>query len=755
MKQTILIKTLSILLLLINVLGKNVTAQTVISGTVTNNKQKPMIGVSVTIKDSYDGATTDSAGKFKFTSTEKGKKILEFTSLNYKPQQQEVELNGTLLNVTIVMREEITELTAVVISAGSFEASDRKRAVAILDPIDIVTTASANGDVTGAIKTLPGVQQVGESEGLFVRGGSASETKTFIDGSLVNNFFYSGVPNIAQFSRFSPFLFKGTVFTAGGYSALYGQALSAALILESIDLPDQSTGNFSISVLGLSGGYQHLAKNKKSSFGFSYNYNNLAPAFKIIKQRQDFEQYPAYHTADANFRIKTSATGIIKYYGYFSFNKLAFAQNSIDSIPYLEKFALKNHNHFHNLSYRENLGNGWKLQLGMSYSNNADDINSNMQKENKEDVLLTGLEFKNFGLDTKGEYWNAKLVLEKRLAGLTAIRWGGEYNQAKDVLDYEMYNGTIWQTTIKEKLAAAFAEADFYFTNKLALKTGLRYEYASLVNKANLAPRLSLAYKLKNSWQASLAYGMFYQNPEKRYLPSANALSFMKATHYIGQLQRVKNNQTLRTELFYKKYDNLLKTNLEQGQQRATDNNGFGDASGIEFFWRDKRTLPFFDYWVSYSYVHTKRDYLNFPYAITPNFVAKHNASLVTKKFVQSLKTNFNTSYTFASGRPYYNIVKNGNSFVFNDRGTTPNYHNVSFSLNYLPNIGKTKAKMFPIYVLQVSNIFNIKQIYGYQYSYNSIRKEAIMPTSRMFVFIGAFISFGVDRSDDVMNNAL
>jgi hypothetical protein len=116
--------------------------------------------------------------------------------------------------------------------------------------LDIVTTASANADVTGAIKTLPGAQQVGESEGLFVRGGTAAETKTFIDGTLVNNFFYSSVPNVAQRGRFSPFIFKGTVFSAGGYSALYGQALSSALILESIDLPDRSSGNFSISPIG-------------------------------------------------------------------------------------------------------------------------------------------------------------------------------------------------------------------------------------------------------------------------------------------------------------------------------------------------------------------------------------------------------------------------------------------------------------------------------------------------------------------------
>jgi hypothetical protein len=87
--------------------------------------------------------------------------------------------------------------------------------------------------------------------------------------------------------------------------------------------------------------------------------------------------------------------------------------------------------------------------------------------------------------------------------------------------------------------------------------------------------------------------------------------------------------------------------------------------------------------------------------------------------------------------------------------GKIPDYHNVSFSVNYLPFIGKQNAKSFAVYVLQVSNIFNIKQTYGYQYSYNGYRKEPIVPTSRMFVFIGVFISFGVDRSDEIINNSL
>lgn len=730
-------------------------SQTIVTGTVIDVKGKPIPGVSIAIKDSYDGGTSDSTGSYRFRTTEKGAQVLLFTSIGFKLLEQKVELSGGTVTFNIVMREEPNELTAVVISVGTFEASDRKRAAAILNPIDVVTTASANGDITGALKTLPGAQTVGESEGLFVRGGTAGETKTFIDGTLVNNFFFSSVPNVAQFSRFSPFIFKGTVFSTGGYSALYGQAMSSALILESIDLPEQSSANIGLSVIGLSAGYQQLAANKKSSWGTNYGYTNLAPAFAVFKQQQDYSQAPEYHNADANFRIKTSKTGIVKYYGYYNKSRLGFTTNSLDSLGYYDQFGIANSNTYHNLSWRESLSRKWKMQVGVSYTFNKDAINGGMEDPGKTPVVVNGLEFKNFKLKSNGQFLNAKMVFERKLTGLSSIRFGGEYNGSKEKADYTLFNGTVFPQEVKERISSFFAESDVYVTNNIAAKAGIRTEHSYLLNKFNVAPRLSLAYKFSKQAQASIAYGIFYQNPERRYLPASNELRFSKATHYIAQYMRTTGLITFRAEVFYKKYDDLIKTQMLNGRDQAISNNGFGDAKGIEFFWRDKKTFKSIDYWISYSYLDTKRDFLNFPSAITPNFAARHTASLVVKKFVQVWKMNLNGSYNYASGRPYYNIMYNGFNNEFKDRGQTPDYHNVSFSINYLPFIGKKNRRLFDVYVLQVSNIFNIKQTYGYQYSVDGNRKQAIVPPSRMFVFIGAFLNFGVDRSDEVINNGL
>lgn len=730
-------------------------AQIIISGIIKDNKS-PVGGASIVIKDSYDGAISDSTGRFSFRTTEKGGQTLVVSAVGYKAYEEKVNLTGNMQNLSIVLKEEISEMRAVVITAGTFEASDRKRAT-VLSSLDIVTTASANADVTGAIKTLPGAQQVGEAEGLFVRGGTAAETKIFIDGTLVNNFFYTSEPNIATRGRFSPFIFKGTVFSAGGYSALYGQALSSALILESIDLPDRSSASLSISPIGGSAGIQKLSKKKNASWGINYGYTNVYLAFKLFKTAPDYFDMPEYHSGDANFRFKTSKTGFLKYYGYFSYNKVGIRTKSLDSIGYKDAFRLRNFNMYHNLSWKENLGGQWKMNAGVSYTNNKDNIRASNQDNNNDDVVLQGLEYKSFLLKAKGDYANAKVVFEKRFAGLNAFRFGSEYNYSEDRANYTLYNGQKFSNSLKENLAAGFAETDVYITNDIAAKLGARMEHSQILSKFNFAPRASLAYKLGEESQASLAYGIFYQNPERKYLPSPNDLSFSKATHYIIQYQKTTSLSTLRAEIFYKKYEDLFKTALINNQQIAASNNGYGYAKGFELFWRDRKTIKNFDYWISYSYLDTKRDFLNYPLEMQPSFAAKHTANLVVKKFVTKLKTQFNANYVFATGRPYYNIqydYANGKYAIY-DQGKTIAYNSVSFSVNYLPNVFKQGANKFSVFVLSINNVLGNKQVFGYTYSYNGLRKDAIVPPVKTFIYLGAFLSFGVDRTQDVINSNL
>ncbi len=732
-------------------------AQVKISGIVKDARGKKIIGASITLKDTYDGTTSDSSGNYTFSTTEAGAHILSASAVGFTAVNQNITIGTEPIVMNFAIKEEINELKAVIVSAGSFAAGDSKRAVTVLTSIDVATVGGGNADITSAIKTLPGAQQVGEQEGLFVRGGAGYETKQFIDGSLVNNPYFSSVPDIASRGRFLPFLFKGTVFSTGGYSALYGQALSAAVILESIDLPEKTSANASLSPLFVGGGIQYLNKKKDASWGVNYGYTNLVAYFNIIKQTPDFFKMPELHNGDANFRIKTKSGGMIKYYTTFGTSDLGLRRPDIDSLNLKDAFRIKNINSYHNLSWRENFGNGWKMNLSSSFSTNKDDVSQQLQdQKNSPQYFDTTkqwwLAYKNFTSTRLDNLTQAKAVFEKKLSGLNAIRFGGEYWNS-------VSHSTIFGNTykLKDNLAALFAETDIYMTNNLAAKLGARFEHSSIIDKANIAPRISLAYKVGEGASVSAAYGIFYQKPENSQLFFTKNLGYTKATHYIVNYQKLSNDRIFRVEAYYKKYDDLVKTIPINYQYANYDNSGSGYARGAELFFRDKKTIKNLDYWLSYSFLDTKRDYLNFPGKLTPNFAAKNTVSLVVKRFIMKWKTGISATYSFASGRPYYNMQWNSTDtkFFLADQGKTKAYNTLGLSAYYVPSVGKTNAKTNTVLFASVTNVLGYNLVYNYNYSYNGMYRQAITPPATRFYFIGAFFSWGIDRSQDAINGNL
>lgn len=712
-------------------------SQITISGKISF-KNKGVKDISVTLKDTYDGATTDENGHYSFQTSEKGNQVLVFTNPKFVEVEKPILIENQNITINSELKEQISEIDAVVISAGSIEASDKKRATALLTPIDIYTTAGADGQISSALNYLPGVQKVGESEGLFVRGGTGSETKIFMDGSLINNYFSNSVPGIAGRDRFNTSLFKGNVFSSGGYSALYGQALSGVLILESVDLPDTSSFDFGISPIFASGSFQKLSKDKTYSFGTSLSYFNLGLVQQIFKYNTDFSKPAQGFGGDANFRIKTKSGGMFKYYGSFDTNQMAVKSTSLEPEYDQTKVDLNSANMYHNLSFKQKFGK-YLLNAGTSYSYNDAKLNFATLKN---DVETPQTAFNN-----KDNYLNFKTVLERKINKISAIRGGVELNNAHETNNFNK--------NYTDLLSSVFAETDLGFSNNLSAKVGVRAENSSYLDKTNVAPRFALAYRLSKDWTSSFAYGIFYQNPESKYLNSNTPLTFQKAEHYILQVQKSSEGRSFRFEAFYKDYQKLVKTFGDQYLQTAINNNGNGIAKGAEIFWRDKKTFKNIDYWVSYSFLDTKRDFMNYPISLVPSFAAKHTLSIVAKKFVTDWKTGFNLSYTYASGRPYYDIVSQNGTNILRHEGTLKDYSGLNFSVNYLPNLGKKDAKAFTVLVLSVSNILGNKNVYGYNFSKDGMRSSAVVPPVNTFVFIGAFISFGVDKTNDAINNNL
>jgi vitamin B12 transporter len=713
MKHLFAIKTLLTLFILL--CTSQAASAITISGTVKDKKNEPLPYANVFIKDSYDGGSADANGNYSFTTDETGTVILVCTQLGFLEQQKTITISGNI-KIDFVLEAKENEMEVVVISAGTIEASDEKRTT-VLKPLDIVTTAGGQGDIYGAVQTLPGSSKVGEQEGLFVRGGTGAETKTVIDGMNVNNPFFTSVPDVASRGRFSPFLFKGTAFSTGGYSAQYGQALSSALILETQDLPDKSSSTLAFSSVGVGAGHNHLWDKKGFSAGFDVNYTNLAPYFLVVPQLQSYTRKPQFLGGSANFRKKIGEGGILKFYGYYNYGDLALKRPDIDSTNgYESLFSLKNSDAYTNLSYRNYFKDKWRMDIATSWG------------FDKNDILVDSDTIKSTSSLTQGRFMLTRYYMKRN-----QLRAGTEYQYLSDESRFNQYKSIFFDNYV-----SAFLETDIFLSPKFVARLGGRVENSSLLAKTNVAPRVSLARKTGKSSQVSIAYGDFYQKPANEILYRSTSVGFEKATHYILSYQHVDDSITLRVEAYYKQYDQLVKT------IPAIENSGDGYAKGFDVFWRDKKTFRNVDYWISYTYLDTKRNWRDFPTAVMPTFASTHNASVVIKKWFPKIMTSVGMSYNYSSGRPYYNPT---NPVFLGDK--TYDYHSININASYLTKV----FGAFTVLVVSVTNVAGFSQVYGYRYSYDGSRREAIIPPAKRSFFLGMFMSFGTDRSKDVINN--
>lgn len=692
-------------------------AQVVVSGNVRDESGEGLIGTNVYLLDTYDGGTTDISGNFSFETFESGDQTLIVSFIGYRTVSQAINLSESR-EFHIQLEPAFNTMQAVTISAGSFEASDEKKAV-LLNSLDIAMTAGALADIPSALSTLPGTQKNPESGRLFVRGGAANETKVFIDGIEAANFYGTSGPSIPTRGRFSPFLFKGTFFSTGGYSAEYGQALSAAIVLKTKDIEPESRVDFSLMSVGLDASVIQ-SSDDQSSF-FKLGYVNLNPYNKLIAQRVDWEEGAVSKDVTYSFKKDFENGGKFRSLAMASTNGFKLNQETILNESGLNQIAVRNDYLFASTSYELPVGTDDIFYAGASFTFNYDHASIDQFKSTSP--------ISNYHLKTKYNH---------RMGERTFLNVGAEL-YLKDYAE-KMYDSIAnIHLSFNQVRPVVFAELDHYLSENWVMRGGLRIEYEDHLNTLNLNPRLSLAYKINEFEQVSLAIGQFNQDPDNAFLRFSNELKQEKANHYLFNYQRSKDLRTFRIEGYLKTYDQLV--NFENAFDPTTfSNDGNGYAYGLDLFWRDRETFKDLDYWVSYSWLDSKRRFRDYTELSKPEFISAHNFSIVTKKWISRFKSQIGVTYSYTSGRPYDHPGKEG----FNE-SLTKGFHDLSYNMAWLP------IKNLIIYV-SASNLLGQDQVFGHRFAESPdvqgdfISEPTRLPAKR-FIFLGCFITLGSNKN--------
>jgi TonB-linked SusC/RagA family outer membrane protein len=202
-------------------------AQTILSGTVKNASDVPLVGVAIQLKNTGLGVITEADGSFKIQVPGKGG-ILVFSYIGFATKEIPIE-NQTVF--TVVMLEDTKDLDEIIVTG--YQSEERKKIMGAVSTVsaELITKIPVSGIDQALQGRVPGVvvtQNTGApGEGVIVRVRGV--------GSLNSNnqplYVIDGIPTLDATSIAPQDIQTLTVLKDASASALYGSRAANGVIL--------------------------------------------------------------------------------------------------------------------------------------------------------------------------------------------------------------------------------------------------------------------------------------------------------------------------------------------------------------------------------------------------------------------------------------------------------------------------------------------------------------------------------------------
>jgi len=666
----------------------NMTAQTIISGTVTDGKER-LVGANVFVLGTIDGCLTDSLGRFSFSTSQMGETTLKVTFIGYDDFTLVADASQ-LHDLSIRMNERASTIDEVVVSASTFSFGKSEH-FKTMDALDVVMAGNSCGDIVAALQTLPGTQTVGEDGKLYVRGGESEECQTFINGMHVLVPYSTNTENTAVRGRFSPFLFKGINFSLGGYSGEYGQALSSVLPMETADMATSDKYGVSASLVDWNiGGTKAFTT---SSLSFNAALTSMGLYDRLFSQRQDFTRPYRKLSGEAQYKKEYGNTGVLKSYVGYDLTSVGLHTDE-------RNLSLKEHNFYANVTYKASMGRGLTFFTGIANSSVFGDIDN---------AVTSGDHYHNFRNEV-----HLKTEIRKVCSETLKLSTGVEDYIRSSHLSFAPY-----RYHLDYNILAAHADAQWRVFPHVFLNVSSRVE--CMRNDWLLLPRTTLSYIPNKSVQFSFVAGRYSQMAKDDYLAQGlNSLSQSTADHLILSMQYKSKATLLRIEPYWKEYHHLPFM-----EHAVCQPHGYGTSKGVDVFLEDHSLMRNLTTTVSYSYNDSKRLYLDYTEIRTPDYASRHNLRLTAKYAIGKTIVGLTDSYT--SGRVF-------------PHGTTPYYNSVDVNLTYLlsPKV---------IVYTSLNNVLGRTNIFRYDSA-----GSPVTASRDRFFYIGIFVSLKNNKAYDISN---
>ena len=715
---------------------------------------EPVIFTNVILKGTSLGAATDINGFFSVPQIPAGEYTLMITNIEYDTLEQPITIVANQIqNVQLFMNAADRTLQTVTITAQTQEKATEVRISTIpitTKQIERLPSVGGEPDLAQYLQVLPGVIFTGDQGGqLYIRGGSPIQNKVLLDGMVIYNPFHS----IGLFSVFETDIIRSVDVYTGGFSAEYGDRVSAVIDITTKDgNKKEFSGEVSASpflgILLLEGPLKKLDEN-----GSSVSY--LLTAKHSYLDRTSQGLYGYVNNGDG---IPFSFTDL---YGKLSVNSNTGNKINFFGFNYRDSVTFSDITTFN----WKSIGGGANFVVVPAESNvliegifafSQYDLTQNEADEKPRNSLISGF---NGGID------------------FTYFIPEGDVKYGVEVVgfqtDYTFFNrlGQQYQQQQYTTQLSGYVKYRKVINKRLVIDPSFRIQYYASLGEVSPEPRLGMKYNLTDRLRIKFAGGLYSQNlistrsdrdvvnlfsgflsgPETTLdTPDGEdgTTRLQKATHAIGGIEfDLTDYIEINVEPYIKYFNQLIEINRDKlvpaDPDFATET---GRAYGIDF-------LVKYDYkrvyvWVGYSYGFINR--YDGEQTYPTHYDRRHNVNLVTtyaagadKSWEISGRWNMGSGFPFTQTAGFYESIdffdgintdyttENGTlGIIYADElngGRLPYYHRLDISGKKTFDFASGNRMEV---TASVTNVYNRENIFYFdRIRYERVNQLPILPS--------------------------
>lgn len=490
-----------------------------IKGVVTDQKNNPLPGISVYIKNSTIGASTNMKGEYSFKVSSK-KVVLVASGVGYQTKEVSINFNNEeTKTINFMLREDVLGIDEVVISATKTYLN-RKEA-----PVLVTVTNEKILENTKAVSLLDGlIFQPGVRTEVKCQNCGFSQVRiNGLDGAysqiLINNRpIFGSLNGIYGLEQIPSNMIQQIEVTRGGGSALFGSNAIAGTI--NIITKNPSESGFQI------GSTYNSIGGKSNDFITTFNASVVAENYNrgitFYGMRRDREAYDANSDGFSELtRLKNLNFGFKLFNNFSDRKKLSLEANFSDEKRRGgNKLELPEHEADIAEAIESNVVGGninydyfskdytQKVSLYASMQNTKADNYYGAEKDpegygiTKEKTAIAGIQYnKDFS-----DFLNG------------SMQWTSGLEYKYDQMSEKRIRQNVLGVNQKSKTTGLFTQVDWKIVPNLKLLSGLRAEFinSNLLNKTLTVvnPRASLLYNITDSFITRYSYAKGYRAPQ-------------------------------------------------------------------------------------------------------------------------------------------------------------------------------------------------------------------------------------------------